>query len=129
VLTQPKSYATVYVEYHSPPDGRGRRTFTGYWEELDGIYRCPPCFPRLMPDGTSAGYRRSQLFFAIPAEHITRWREYGLTVKEKPPGVPWPDLFPPRPRPRRRTCCIRCYELDGQQGGGVDAERICNRLN
>jgi hypothetical protein len=71
----------------------------------------------------AVGYRRSQVFCAIPAEHITRWRKAGLTVHEKPSGLPAPDLFPRRPRPPRRNCCVRCYELDAQQNGGLDEQR------
>lgn len=45
------------------PDVLGRRSFTLYWTEPDGVFR-----PELSDDGAPVGYRRVQCFFAKP-EH------------------------------------------------------------
>lgn len=66
--------------YDGPADDAGRRTFTLEWYEPDGVFR-----PELGPDGEVVGYRRGQVFRAVPAVHFERLRERGWTVEELNP--------------------------------------------
>lgn len=53
-----KAGGIFYIEYTSPADSHGKRSFTLYWEETDGIFRSPRTGYPLKPDGTPVGYLR-----------------------------------------------------------------------
>ncbi len=54
---------SLRIQYHDKgPDSLGRRRFTLFWEDPDGIFR-PEAHP---DDGQPVGYRRAQCFHADP---------------------------------------------------------------
>lgn len=59
----------VRVIYHSKPDDRGRRQFTMEWVNPDGPY-----ISEMWKDGQPVGFRRGQVFFAVPGPHLERAR-------------------------------------------------------
>lgn len=70
------------IEYHTQPDDYGRRRFTLLWSDPDGCFRPEPDNFIAGP----VGFRRGQVFFADPAEHVARLESNGHFVREAATG-------------------------------------------
>jgi hypothetical protein len=62
------------IVVEGPRDDLGRAQFTMTWEDPDGVFR-----PELGKDGQPVGYRRGQVFRAVPEDYAAK---HGCTVEE-----------------------------------------------
>lgn len=69
---------TVTITYSSSSDELGRRQFMAEWETDD--FRT-----ELGKDGKPVGFRRGQVFYAVPGPHLEGWRKQGFAVLEVDP--------------------------------------------
>lgn len=53
------------IFHDARPDSLGRRQFSLTWSDPDGVFR-----PEIHPDGAPVGYRRGQVFFAVPENFV-----------------------------------------------------------
>jgi hypothetical protein len=54
------------IQFHDiAPDSHGRRHFTLFWDDPDGVWR-----KEVSPQGGPVGYRRAQEFNANPAPYL-----------------------------------------------------------